>query len=97
MLSYSTGEDGPSAQLRLIPPLPAPPDDVTAWEPMDCIWRYYSTAGRLALRVVDLTPQADGIVRIAAVGFGSPATPACTWDDLASWPPWLSWAHGPGS
>ena len=80
----------PAAQetLRLNPPLP-PPNDLAAWEPMDCAWRFYNTSGRSALRIVEIRPSSEGIVRIAAVDFHASGTPGTyTWDDLITWDAW---------
>ena len=60
-----------------------------AWEPMDCAWRFYNTRGRSALRIVEIRPSSEGIVRIAAVDFHAPGTPGTyTWDDLITWDAW---------
>lgn len=65
--SAATASDDETADVVLNPALPEPPPD-EEWEPLDCVWRYYGTAGEPArVRIVAITPGDDGTVRTAGI------------------------------
>ena len=69
-LQHPLGVGASSDRLLLTPMLPAPPTGTTgtiAWDPLDCLWRYYAGALTSTVRIVAITPADDGIVRVAAI------------------------------
>lgn len=66
-LAHPAGVASPSARLELTPALPAPQGDDPAWDPLDCIWRFYGGDLTGAVRIVSITPAEDGIARIEAI------------------------------
>ena len=95
--SLAAGDSG-AATVRLDPALPAPPPPDQQWEPLDCLWRYYVTAERVAVQIVEIVPSAEGTVRISAIDHTSGSGPTSSgdyvWDDLTTWDEWVSWDNG---